>query len=227
LGKFARVVLRTSQIDYNGRFCMSSAAAASIKAFGIDRGLPFPLEDIPRADVVLLAGGNPAETMPPIMQYFEAQRRKGGALIVVDPRQTPTLQATTLHLRLTPGTDAALANGLLHILVRDGLINEDYIRARTEGFEQVKSAVAAYWPARVEQITGVPEAQLQQAAQRTRGRAAIARRQQHARLYQHRAGARPGRQALRRLWLFDRAGQWAGRARARPEGRPTAGLSPD
>src|ERR671938_652124 len=68
LGKFARVALRTPHIDYNGRFCMSSAAAASIKAFGIDRGLPFPLADIPHAEVILLVGANVAETMPPIMQ---------------------------------------------------------------------------------------------------------------------------------------------------------------
>ena len=61
LGKFARVALRTPNIDYNGRFCMASAAAAGIKAFGIDRGLPFPLEDIPQTDAILLVGGNPAE----------------------------------------------------------------------------------------------------------------------------------------------------------------------
>src|SRR5437667_7791597 len=67
LGKFARVALGTANIDYNGRFCMSSAAAAGIRAFGLDRGLPFPLEDIRRASVILLAGGNVAETMPPIM----------------------------------------------------------------------------------------------------------------------------------------------------------------
>src|SRR5437868_467449 len=74
LGKFARVALRTSRIDYNGRFCMSSAAAATTKAFGVDRGLPFPLADIAEASVVLLIGANVAETMPPIMQYFEAQQ---------------------------------------------------------------------------------------------------------------------------------------------------------
>ena len=73
LGKFARVALRTANIDYNGRFCMSSAAAASIGSLGIDRGLPFPVEDIAGAEVVLLMGDNPAETMPPMMQYFDAQ----------------------------------------------------------------------------------------------------------------------------------------------------------
>jgi assimilatory nitrate reductase catalytic subunit len=164
LGKFTRVALRSASIDYNGRYCMSSAAAASNKAFGVDRGLPFPLEDIPRAEVVLLVGSNAAETMPPFMQYFERQRANGGRLIVVDPRSSATAQQAALHLKPTPGTDSALANGLLHIIIRDGLVDDSYIAERTEGFEQARGAAAAYWPARVEQITGVPEAQLTQAA---------------------------------------------------------------
>ncbi len=164
LGKFARVALGTSNIDYNGRFCMSSAAAAGIRALGVDRGLPFPLEDIPNAETILLVGSNPAATMPPIMQYFEAQRENGGNLIVADPRQTATAEAATLHLRTAPGSDAALANGLLHILIGRGLIDSEYIEARTEGFERVRGIAATYWPERVERITGVPESQLLQAA---------------------------------------------------------------
>ena len=173
LGKFARIALNTANIDYNGRFCMSSAAAAGIRALGLDRGLPFPLADIAGAGAVLLVGGNVAETMPPIMQYFEAQRANGGLLIVADPRRTTTAAAADLHLRLTPGTDAALANGLLHLLIRDHLIDEAYIAERTEGFDRVRQIAATYWPERVERITGVPEAELLQAA-RILGRAETA-----------------------------------------------------
>ena len=158
LGKFARVALGTSNIDYNGRFCMASAAAAANKAFGLDRGLPFPLSDIPHADVILLAGSNVAETMPPIMRYFEAQQVKGGALIVVDPRRSPTALWATRHVQLSPGSDGAFANGLLHVLIRDGLIDKDYIAARTEDFDEVRRVVAGYWPERVERLTGVTEA---------------------------------------------------------------------
>lgn len=164
LGKFARIALRSSQIDYNGRFCMSSAAAASIKAFGIDRGLPFPLADIPHAQTILLAGSNAAETMPVLMQYFDAQRRNGGQLIVVDPRHTPTAALATLHLQITPGTDIALANGLLYIAIQEGWIDEEFIAQRTTGFERVRRTVACYWPDRVERITGIPENQLYAAA---------------------------------------------------------------
>lgn len=160
LGKFARVALRTSAIDYNGRFCMSSAAAASIKAFGLDRGLPFPVADIPHARAILLVGSNVAETMPPIMQYFQAQQLRGGSLIVVDPRKTPTAAAATLHLQITPGADVALANGLLNIAMREGYLDEVFIASRTAGFEPVRRAASAYWPERVERITGIPEKQL-------------------------------------------------------------------
>jgi assimilatory nitrate reductase catalytic subunit len=165
LGKFARVALQTSQIDYNGRFCMSSAAAALINALGVDRGLPFPLADIPKAQAILLVGGNPAETMPPIMQYFQAQAKNGGSLIVADPRLTPTAAAATLHLQITPGTDSALGNGLLHIAIRERYIDEAYIAERTTGFDEVRRSVASYWPARVERITGISEQALGIAAQ--------------------------------------------------------------
>jgi len=173
LGKFARAVLRTPHIDYNGRFCMSSAAAAGLRAFGVDRGLPFPVADIAGAEVVLLAGANVADTMPPLMQYFDAQRRAGGQMILVDPRRTTTAQQSTLHLRLIPGTDAVLAHGLLHVLIHERLIDEGYIRERTEGFEAVRAHAATYWPERVERLTGVPQRDIVTAA-RTLGRAASA-----------------------------------------------------
>src|SRR5262249_26033077 len=104
------------------------------------------------------------ETMPPIMQYFEAQQERGGTLIVVDPRRTATAQWAMQHLQIRPGSDAALANGLLHVLVRDRLIDTAYIDARTEGFDDVRRLVAAYWPERVEQITGVPAVAIVDAA---------------------------------------------------------------
>jgi assimilatory nitrate reductase catalytic subunit len=155
-GKFARVALRTSAIDYNGRFCMSSAAGAATRAFGLDRGLPFPLSDVADADVVVLVGSNPADTMPPAMQHLDAGRERGALHVVVDPRRTATARNAGLHLQPLPGTDLALANGLLHIAVAEGLVDDDYVAARTTGFEAVREAVAAYWPDRVERLTGVP-----------------------------------------------------------------------
>jgi assimilatory nitrate reductase catalytic subunit len=158
LGKFARVALRTREIDYNGRFCMSSAAAGQNRAFGLDRGLPFPLTDLATADTVLLAGSNVAETMPPVMRLLAEQRAAGGTLIVTDPRRTETARAATLHLQLTPGTDLALALGLLHLALAEDLVDTEYVAARTTGFDAVRHTAARYWPERVERITGVPVA---------------------------------------------------------------------
>ncbi|GAB2845595.1 molybdopterin oxidoreductase family protein [Actinoallomurus bryophytorum] len=163
LGKFARVALRTANIDYNGRFCMSSAAAAQNRAFGLDRGLPVPVTDVPEAGAILLAGGNVAETMPPFVRHLAAQRERGGRLIVVDPRETPTARLADLHLQLTPGTDLALANGLLHLAMTEGLIDEAYLARRVSGLEAVRTVVNAYWPERVERITGVPVPRLREA----------------------------------------------------------------
>ncbi|AYY15207.1 nitrite reductase [Actinobacteria bacterium YIM 96077] len=158
LGKFARTVLRTSSIDYNGRYCMSSAAAAANRAFGIDRGLPFPVIDLAATGAVLLMGGNVAETMPPFMQHLLAVRDRGGALIVADPRRTATVEAATSHLALTPGTDLELALGLLHIAVVDGYVDHRYVADRTAGFDDVWRVATQWWPERVERVTGVPVA---------------------------------------------------------------------
>ncbi|MGZ3098994.1 molybdopterin oxidoreductase family protein [Streptomyces sp. H72] len=163
LGKFARVVLGTSQIDYNGRFCMSSAAAAGTKAFGLDRGLPFPLEDIPRTGCVILVGSNPAETMPPSLRYFTELRENGGTLIVVDPRRTRTAEQADLHLAPRPGTDLALALGMLHLVVAEGRVDEEYVEARTAGWEDARAAAMAHWPEHVERITGVSVPELREA----------------------------------------------------------------
>ncbi|MET9565890.1 molybdopterin oxidoreductase family protein [Streptomyces tauricus] len=162
LGKFARVALGTSQIDYNGRFCMSSAAAGGIKAFGLDRGLPFPLEDIPRTGCVVLVGSNLAETMPPALRYLTELKENGGTLIVIDPRRTRTAEQADLHLAPRPGTDLALALGLLHLVVAEGRTDEAYIRERTSGWEEARAAAMAHWPEYVERITGVSVPQLRQ-----------------------------------------------------------------
>jgi assimilatory nitrate reductase catalytic subunit len=155
LGKFARVALRTSAIDYNGRFCMSSAATASMRAFGVDRGMPFPLEDIAQTDAILLVGSNLVETMPPAMAYFDDQHINGGKLIVIDPRATVTARRADLHLQPMPGTDLALANALLHIAIKDGFVDEEFVQRRTSGFSFVEQRVGAYWPDRVERMSGV------------------------------------------------------------------------
>src|SRR5437016_3528046 len=164
LGKFARVALGTANIDYNGRFCMSSAAAAHQRAFGLDRGLPFPLEDVAATGCLILVGSNLAETMPPALRYVTELRERGGRLIVIDPRRTRTAEQADLHLQPRPGTDLALALGMLHLVVADGRTDEEFITERTSGWPQARATAMAHWPELVERITGVPVPQLRAAA---------------------------------------------------------------
>ena len=169
LGKFARLALRTSRIDYNGRFCMSSAAAAGNRAFGVDRGLPFPVTDLDTASVILMLGSNVAETMPPFVQHLQGARDAGG-LIVVDPRRSATAAFTSdgggLHLQPTPGTDLALILGISHVVVHEGLVDAAYIEANTSGYAAVVRSLSAFWPERVQSITGVPATLIRETARR-------------------------------------------------------------
>ncbi|MFF2345352.1 molybdopterin oxidoreductase family protein [Pseudarthrobacter sp. NPDC058119] len=159
LGKFARLALGTSRIDYNGRFCMSSAAAAGMRAFGVDRGLPFPLEALDTASAILMLGSNVAETMPPFVQHLQGARDAGG-LVVVDPRRSATAAFTAdgagLHLQPLPGTDLTLLLGLSHVVIHEDLVDTAYLQERTSGFSAVVRSVNAFWPERVQSLTGVP-----------------------------------------------------------------------
>ena len=167
LGKFARIALGTANVDYNGRFCMSSAAAAANRSLGIDRGLPFPLTDLTSADAVLLLGSNLAETMPPAVAHLAGARARGG-LVVVDPRRSPTASLTEddggLHLQPVPGTDLVILLALLHVVLGEGLADTAYLAQRTTGLAEVARGVAAWWPERAEQVCGLPAATLRRTA---------------------------------------------------------------
>ncbi|MGO4585018.1 molybdopterin oxidoreductase family protein [Arthrobacter sp. 2RAF6] len=169
LGKFARLALGTSRIDYNGRFCMSSAAAAGNRAFGVDRGLPFPVEDLDSANVIFLLGSNVAETMPPFVQHLQGARDSGG-LIVADPRRSATAAFTGdgggIHLQPTPGTDLALLLGISHVVIHEGLADADYLENRTTGYPAIVRSLAGFWPERVQSITGVPATLIRDTARR-------------------------------------------------------------
>ncbi|MDQ6661096.1 MAG: molybdopterin-dependent oxidoreductase, partial [Chloroflexota bacterium] len=171
MGKFARVGLRTRNIDYNGRLCMSSAAFAYAKAFGIDRA-PLPMTDIPLTDCMLAVGVNLAECFPIMMQWVWRARDKGASLIVIDPRETPLARTADLWLPVRPGTDVAVLNAMLRQIIVDGLIDEDYLRKRTNGWEQVAEAVMPFTLEYAEHLSGVPAERILAAA-RLYGRAAL------------------------------------------------------
>ena len=169
MGKFARVGLGTRHIDYNGRLCMSSAAVAYARAFGLDRA-PLPLTDIPLAECLLVVGSNVAENFPIAMNWLWQARDNGAHLIVLDPRETPTARTADLWLPVRPGTDLVVLNAMLRQIVHDGLLDEAYVRDRTSGWEEVRRSVEPYTPELAERVAGVPAARVVAAA-RLYGRA--------------------------------------------------------
>jgi len=164
LGKFTRVALRSRYVDYNGRYCMSSAAAAQQLAFGIDRGLPFPLEDIPQTDYLILAGTNIAECQPTLMPYLLAAKKKGAVIVTIDPRRTMTSKIAQHQLMIEPGQDSLLVSGLLHVILEEKLYDAEFVAAHTEGVEAVQEAVQDFPPERVAALTGIPEDTIREVA---------------------------------------------------------------
>jgi len=164
LGKFARVALTTRYIDYNGRLCMSAAATAANQTFGMDRGITNALTEVPTTRVIILAGTNIAECQPTIMPYFEKAKENGAYIIAIDPRETATTQIADLHLKVKPGMDAALANGLLKVIIEENLTDEQFIRDRATGFAEVKEYVLSQSLDEIAELTGVPKEQIETAA---------------------------------------------------------------
>src|SRR5262244_2851307 len=140
MGKFARVALKTANIDYNGRLCMVSAAAGNKKAFGIDRAAN-PWSDILKADVVWISGANVAECAPITTNYVWQARENGAKIIVVDPRLTPIARTCDLFLPVKPGRDVALFNGVLHLMIENDWLDHDFIDDYTAGLDAVAEHV--------------------------------------------------------------------------------------
>jgi assimilatory nitrate reductase catalytic subunit len=163
--KLAKGLIGTNNIDTNSRLCMSSAVAGYKATLGADAP-PACYEDIDYAECLFIAGSNTAFAHPVLYRRIEAARGKNPRLrtIVVDPRCTATAREADLHLAILPGTDVALFNSMLHVLLWEGLCDLDYIRAHTEGFEALKDTVREYTPAAAAEICGVPAKDIVKAA---------------------------------------------------------------
>lgn len=164
IGKFARVALKTANLDYNGRLCMVSAGAGNKKAFGLDR-ISNSWTDLKHAQVIIIAGANVSETFPTLTHYIWQARDNGAKLIVVDPRNTPIARTADLHLPVRPGGDSALFGAMLKILVDNDWLDHDFIDQYTTGFEDTIEAVKDYDLEWAEDKTGIPAAKIQQAAE--------------------------------------------------------------
>ena len=163
--KLAKGLIGTNNIDTNSRLCMSSAVAGYKATLGADSP-PACYEDIDHTDCLFIAGSNTAFAHPIIFRRIEDAKAKNPNLkiIVVDPRKTDTAQVADLHLAILPGTDVALFNGMLHVMLWEGLLDMAYIQAHTVGFDALKDTVREYTPKMVADICGIKESGIVQAA---------------------------------------------------------------
>jgi len=163
--KLSKALIRTNNVDTNSRLCMSSAVAGYKTTLGADSP-PTCYEDIDHTNCLFIAGSNTAFAHPIVFRRIEDAKAKNPdmKIVVVDPRRTDTAQFADLHLAILPGTDVALFNGLLHVMLWEGLLDMDYIRAHTEGFDALKDTVREYTPKMVADICGINEKDIVQAA---------------------------------------------------------------
>lgn len=162
--KLAKGFVRTSRIESNSRLCMASAGSGYKLSLGAD-GPPGSYGDFDRADTFFVIGANMADCHPILfLRMMDRIRAAGAKLIVVDPRRNATAEKADLFLPIRPGTDLALLNGILHLLVENGHTDEAFIAEFTEGWEEMPAFLATYTPARVAEITGLPEADIRRAA---------------------------------------------------------------
>ena len=162
--KFARAVLGTNNVDHCARLCHASTVAGLARAFG-SGAMTNSIEDFDVADCIFVIGSNTTECHPIIGSAIKrAATQRGAALIVADPRSIELTEFAAIHMQQRNGTDVALINAMMHVILRDGLEDRKFIAERTEGFEELAKAVEPYTPQMAEKITGVPAAAIERAA---------------------------------------------------------------
>ncbi len=162
--KFIRGVIGTNNVDHCARLCHASTVAGLARAFG-SGAMTNSIKELEYADVILITGSNTTETHPVIATYIKrAVLFHGAKLIIVDPRKIDLVKYAHLHLQQKNGTDVAWINGMLHVIWKEKLYNEEFIKTRTEGFESIIPIIEKFTPEVVEEITGIPKEKLIEAA---------------------------------------------------------------
>ncbi len=164
INKLCKGFVRTNNIESNSRLCMASAGSGYKLSLGAD-GPPGSYQDFDQADLFFVIGANMADCHPILFLRMMDRVKAGAKLIVVDPRRSATADKATLFMQIKPGTDLALLNGLLHLLVKNDKTDSDFIARFTEGWEQMPAFLDDYAPEKVAQITGLSETDIRTAAQ--------------------------------------------------------------
>ena len=165
--KFIRVVFGTNNLDYCTRLCHASTVTAMLKSLG-DGAASNSIEDFATTDCLFVTGNNIIETHPVTATYVKQGKEKGNKIIVCDPRWTPLVKYADIWLQPRLGGDVALLNGIIHVIIKEDLIDLDFIRNRVdrgmEAFEELKQLTDKYTPEKTEEITSVPKDKIIEAA---------------------------------------------------------------
>src|SRR5207245_340182 len=130
-----RAVFGTNNVDHCTRLCHASSVAALMECIG-SGSVSNPVADVAQAEVCLVIGSNTSENHPVASTFIKQAVRRGTTLIVMDPRRPSLARQAHHYVRFKPGTDVALLNSLMHVVLREGLQDDAFIQARTEGFEE-------------------------------------------------------------------------------------------
>ncbi len=162
--KFVRAVIGTNNVDHCARLCHASTVAGLARAFG-SGAMTNSIDELKNAACVFIIGSNTSEAHPVIaLNIKEAVVKNGASLIVADPRRIDLVRFAELHLAQKPGTDVALINAMMNVIINENLLDNDFVKERTEGFEELAGALKDFTPEKAEQITTVPAEKIRQAA---------------------------------------------------------------
>ncbi len=161
--KLARAAVGTNNIDHCARLCHSSTVTGLTRAFG-SGAMTNSQEDLEQADAFLVIGSNTTEQHPLLARRLIRAAERGAKIVVADPRTILLTEHAVLHLIHRPGTDIALLNAMMNVIIAEGLQDDAFIRSRTEGYEALREHVAKYTPEYAEEITGVPAEKIREAA---------------------------------------------------------------
>ncbi|HWR40782.1 MAG TPA: formate dehydrogenase subunit alpha [Patescibacteria group bacterium] len=154
--KFMRAVIGTNNVDHCARICHAPTVAGLAASFG-SGAMTNSIDELPDSKMIFLIGGNPTEAHPVIGAKMRQALRNGAKLIVADPRRIELAEKADVWMQLTPGTDIALLNGMLRIILKNGWHDQAFINTNTTGFDKMAEVIEKYTPEYVEAITGVPK----------------------------------------------------------------------
>jgi formate dehydrogenase major subunit len=161
--KMVRAAFGTNQVDHCARLCHASTVAGLATTLG-SGAMTNSIDEVVNADVIFVTGSNTTETHPVIGARIRQARRRGAKIIVAEPRRIDLAKEAEVFLQITPGTNVALFNGMMNVIISEGLQNKQYIAERTENYDELVKVVEKYTPEKVAEICGIDAEQLRKAA---------------------------------------------------------------